>query len=306
MEPRITGDEYYDPVNPPYTPDPTPPASVGYLVFNDNGGTGGPGWTGLGGYNSFMMECSAQIPKTIPTRKYFNFTGWKDSKTGTIYQPNQTYYASGYPQYIQNIVFYAQWTPIEYTLTYNGNGGKLSNGDTTITETVNITNYTKDSHGFTKEGYVFLGWNTSMVAEYPLYELDISVSPWFAIWEPAVYSISYMDIKNLPYSGSNQDELPIQFTYTEKIELPEGKKEMYNFKGWYLNPEGSGEPITEIAANTYPNNLILYALFEPKSNSYVYSTINGESKYRLAIPYIYIEGKGWQKVITRNFKEGWK
>ena len=61
--------------------------------------------------------------------------------------------------YDTDVILYAQWTPITYTISYNGNGntgGSTASSTHTYDVAKNLT-----ANGFTKTGYTFAGWATS-------------------------------------------------------------------------------------------------------------------------------------------------
>ena len=87
-----------------------------------------------------------------PTKTNYNFAGWTGSNGSTPETSVTIEKGSSGPKN-----FVANYTPVEYTVTYNLNGGSLAEG------TSNPTTYTVETGNFTlnnptKEGYVFVGW----------------------------------------------------------------------------------------------------------------------------------------------------
>lgn len=85
----------------------------------------------------------------IPVRAGYEFNGWyTDVKAGSLIDKNTIVSA------VSDQVLYARWTPIQYTLTYNANGGSVSTAEKKIT--------VEDEFGElpvpTREYYDFLGW----------------------------------------------------------------------------------------------------------------------------------------------------
>ena len=56
------------------------------------------------------------------------------------------------------VILYANWTPNTYTVNYNGNGN--TGGSTTSSTHTYDVSKNLTTNGFTRTGYVFMGWNT--------------------------------------------------------------------------------------------------------------------------------------------------
>ena len=95
-------------------------------------------------YDSQQISCgsSASAPAVPPQKDGYTFDGWSPS-FGAIYA-NQTYTA--------------QWTAIDYTITFNANSG-ITPSPTNKTVTYNSTYGTLATT--TRSGYTFNGWFTS-------------------------------------------------------------------------------------------------------------------------------------------------
>ena len=96
------------------------------------------------------------IPGTEPTRNGYNFTGWKiQGGDETIYKYGTS--NSSISNITESITLVAQWSAIEYTITYNLNGGSG----------VSNTIYTIESNDITlptpthEQGLTFVGWYES-------------------------------------------------------------------------------------------------------------------------------------------------
>ena len=93
------------------------------------------------------------------TRTGYTFNGWFTSPTGGTQITTATV-PSG------STTYYAQWTPISLTVTFNSNYGT----PTTSTQTVeyNVAE-NLDNNTFTRTGYTFLGWSTDPSATTATY-----------------------------------------------------------------------------------------------------------------------------------------
>ena len=103
-------------------------------------------------------------PLTLKTssdidRTGYIFAGWK-ATNGTVYASGASYTANA------ETTLTAQWTPITYTVAYNGNGN--TSGSTASTKHTydngGISGYTDTAlrtNGFTRTDYLFRGWATT-------------------------------------------------------------------------------------------------------------------------------------------------
>lgn len=76
----------------------TEQSSLYAVQYDVNGGTNAPNMQTVPTTGSEKIQVGA-----APTRAGYTFKGWKDSKTGTIYQPNAQYTVTG------NVTFIAEW-----------------------------------------------------------------------------------------------------------------------------------------------------------------------------------------------------
>lgn len=111
------------------------------------GGQGTANWTGHTGDTQ-------AIGANGWTLDGYTFIGWNTSADGkgTAYAPGTTWIANG------TLTLYAQWTPGQAGLTYDGNGatgGKTDPQPGKTDEKINVRD-----NGFTRDGYTFVTWNT--------------------------------------------------------------------------------------------------------------------------------------------------
>ena len=95
------------------------------------------------------------IPETEPTYNGYNFTGWKiQGGDNTVYKYGTT--NSTINNITESITLVAQWSAIEYTITYHLNGGSGVENTTYTIESEDITLPTPE-----KQGLTFVGWYES-------------------------------------------------------------------------------------------------------------------------------------------------
>lgn len=129
-------------------------ANEAHIRYNPNppagktaGGNGTPNWDGHTGDTPAIGGNGWTIDG-------YTFAGWTTSPDGggTKYAPGASWTANG------TLTLYAQWTPGEAGLTYDGNGatgGKTDPQNGVTDQKVNVRD-----NGFTRDGYMFVTWNT--------------------------------------------------------------------------------------------------------------------------------------------------
>lgn len=129
-------------------------ANEAHIRYNPNppagktaGGNGTPNWDGHTGDTPAIRGNGWTIDG-------YTFAGWTTNADGggTKYAPGASWTASG------TLTLYAQWTPGEAGLTYDGNGatgGKTDPQNGVTDQKVNVR-----QNGFTRDGYMFVRWDT--------------------------------------------------------------------------------------------------------------------------------------------------
>lgn len=129
-------------------------ANEAHIRYNPNppagkttGGQGTPNWDGHTGD-------APAIGQNGWTIDGYTFAGWTTNPdgSGAKYAPGARWTANG------TLTLYAQWTPGQASLTYDGNGatgGKTDPQNGVTDQKVNVR-----QNGFTRDGYAFTGWNT--------------------------------------------------------------------------------------------------------------------------------------------------
>ena len=159
------------------------------ITYNTNGGTGNAQRSSTNvSSDTYTTGGSSVVFPGIGTleRIGFTFGGWNTSAagTGTNYSAANTYTT------VSNVIFYAKWNPVTYTITYDGN---TSNGGTTPTAggytTGQASPYEVLANTFTKTSNVFGGWNTAANGTGTSYSPNSSITTLanivlYATWIP--------------------------------------------------------------------------------------------------------------------------
>ncbi|MDO4846665.1 MAG: leucine-rich repeat protein [Clostridiaceae bacterium] len=174
-----------------------------YMSFNKNSGTGS-----MSRLYCLTTDPILTVPECGYVRNGYAFTGWntKSSGSGTTYQPNDNVNLSA------DMTLYAQWTR-SYTVNLHSNFG---NDETVRQEIPRGNSENILANPYTREGYIFLGWNTAAdgsgtayadgetitpTGSLILYAQWISVDSYIGLYDDATVKINRDDgfIYNLSY-----------------------------------------------------------------------------------------------------------
>lgn len=124
------------------------------VTYNGNGATGGSTANSSHTYNT-----AKALTANGYTRAGYSFAGWNTAAngSGTSYS-NQQSVSNLTATHGGTVTLYAQWTPLTYTMVFNGNGatgGSMSNLTIKEGEEKTIT-----ANAFSRTGHTFTGWNS--------------------------------------------------------------------------------------------------------------------------------------------------
>lgn len=171
-----------------------------------------------------------------------------------------------------NIILYAQWIPIEYSVRFDANGGEgnLNNQSFKYDESYNLS-----KNVFTKDGYKFAGWNSNIEGNGTDYSDEAIVSNLSAIngdvvtlyakWRPISYSVRF------DANGGEGSMDIIDFVYDVEQQLPENLfvRDGYEIKAWNTKADGSGISYNDKALiknlTTNEETITLYVIWKVKS-----------------------------------------
>ena len=219
------------------------------------------------------------------SREHFDFVGWATSPEGEVV------YAAGAALNLavegnnNTLDLYAVWVEhgkYPYTVTYNGNGGALANGELAygdsenVSETYDVTynDIKVDANTFSREHYDFVGWNTQADGNGTVYtaEQDVELTKdnnsltLYAQWEEHEkfdYEVVYID-------DSNEDSVPqvdtesVKETYKNPYEIEVDHntyftRENYTFIGWAIVEEVEAvAEDAEIVVDYLPGDVIKF------------------------------------------------
>ena len=150
-------------------------------------------------------------------------------------------------------VLYAKWTPIDYKITYQLNGGDNSEANPA---SYNIEDDDITLQPATRTGYTFKGWFTDEHFESEIKTIktdSLQNYTLYAKWETISYSITY-ELNGGNNSEANPQSYDIE---TRTITLQPATRENYIFMGWYSDAQFNVK-VTQIEIGSYGNKY-LYA-----------------------------------------------
>ena len=193
------------------------------ISYNLNGGS-------ASNPTSYNIE-SDTFTLSNPTRTGYIFAGWTGSN-GSTKQTSVSIVKGSYG----NKSYTANWTPVNYSISYNLNGGSANNP----------TSYNIESDTFTlnnpkKTGYTFIGWSGSNgninQINVTIQKGSINNKSYEAHWSPNNYKIifNYNKPANATgnvITGDNSKEMIYDATIGT---LPNATLTGWSFDGWYFD-----------------------------------------------------------------------
>lgn len=200
------------------TPTPTPAKYT--ITYNLDGGSwssGSPQATYTAQDNTFTLP--------TPVRSGYTFTGW--TGTGITTAQKTVTVAKGSTG---NRSYTANWSVVNYTITYELNGGSWSSGSPQSTYTIQDNDITLPTP--VRNGYTFAGWTGSnggtAQKTVTIAKGSTGSKSYTANWTPVNYTITYNLNGGSWSSGSPQTS----YTADNAVTLLTPVKSGYTFAGW--------------------------------------------------------------------------
>jgi len=195
------------------------------VAYEPNGGSGDPS----------DQSCTAgqtMVLSTVtPTRSGYAFTGWN-----TVADGSGTAYAAGAAAVCASLTLYAQWSGSSSTVAFEANGGTGDPADQSCTSGSVVLSSTVP----VRDGYSFLGWNTTVDGSGVSYasgsSIGCSTVTLYAQWAKNTVTLQY-----LPNGGSAGPASTVGApaeTMTVSTQTP--SRPGYSFAGWNTQCDGQG------------------------------------------------------------------
>lgn len=217
---------------------------------------------------SSLEEDNLDLPKA-PAKSHYEFVGWYTDKAltklATYVDVNQQ----------EDLIFYAKYSPVTYTLTYNLDGGVNSENNP---EKYTVKDLTVTLEDPTKEGHVFLGWYTDNAFTQPITEItrsNIGNLTVYARWAKLddQYTVTYLDHYGNEllvdhFFKSDSDQLLKDYTEFEALTVPG-----YSFIAW-VDAEDESIVYNCIPAGTAKNIVVKANLKNAATHNLLYYVDN--------------------------------
>ncbi|MFA5526315.1 MAG: InlB B-repeat-containing protein, partial [Acholeplasmataceae bacterium] len=214
--------------------------------------------------NPLTYNITKAIILQSPTSRIgYDFNGWYDEASGGELVTEISLGSTG------NKIFYAQWTPKDYSISYENLQGTTTSNPATYTiedDTIELLDPSA------RTGYTFLGWFTQLSGGTEVSEITQGSTgnrTLYARWSAITYTITYGNLQGT--SHINPASYTIQ-TPTILLGNPTGRTG-YTFAGWYDAPE-AGTRYEEIPVGS-TGNLSLYARWTALTYTITYDVSGG-------------------------------
>ena len=242
------------------------------VTFDLNGGSGSIAQISVT-YDSYYPTMQE------PTRTGYTFNGWYTAKSGG-YQVNESIRVTTASSH----TLYARWSPITYTISYNGNGS--TSGTMSDSTSLNYDQeYTLRENYYSKSGASFQGWaltadgdvvyaNKALVKN--LSNEDNKIVILYAVWRDKKITVTFNSNggnASTPSSievtyGKTYGELAVATKDDENT--PIGHTTSYTFDGWFTKVSG-GDKVLSDTTVTDENDHTLYAHWVSQTTANVYT-----------------------------------
>ncbi len=209
-------------------------------------------------------------------RTGYSFGGWF---TDSNYSDNSKITGWSAGEKTSDLLLFAKWTPINYTITYEGLEGA---------ENPNPATYTIEDkwliQPLKKTGYSFNGWKICDKKISYINEAGGGNITLVAQWELATYGIDYNlitpdGIKHIWGGGvfTIEQDVTLESNPANKDYFKEMYRTLYgyNFLGWYENSSYSGTPISGWKKGEKTKSISVYGKFEPKTCTVSFDSCGG-------------------------------
>jgi uncharacterized repeat protein (TIGR02543 family) len=196
-----------------------------YVVTYDyQSATGGNGTASV----NVTQGNSTSLP--TPTRTNYTFGGWYTAITGGTFIGNGGFAYTP----TASITLYARWTAINWTVSWDANGGTVSPTSNTGIQGSTVTAPTP-----TRTNFTFLYWRDSLSAVSYLYQLSAGGTwtqsqtiTFYAWWQQITYLVTYNA------NGGSVSPASATVNAGSATTLPTPTRANFTFNGWYTAASG--------------------------------------------------------------------
>ncbi len=220
------------------------------ITFNKNNGSGSMS------NQTYTHGVAANLASSTYTRTNYLFTGWNTAVdgSGTAYQSGSSY------TFTASTTLYAQWTN-QISISFDANGGSGSMAAQTFT--IN-TSGTLNANTFTRDGYIFYGWNTAANGTGTAYydsgsATFASATTIYAKWVAVPVGSAGVIFNANGGSGTMSAQVASSPTALNANGFTAPASSGKTFQGWNTASNGSGTAYGPGATYPFSSNTTLFA-----------------------------------------------
>lgn len=246
------------------------------IYLNNMGGTGGQ--------QQITVKLGGTLPKLseLPERLGYTFAGFYTGKNGT---GTQYYSKAGTPLNSANLssgtTLYADWTPNTIRINYYDRNGEVFSGY----HGANAPTYAPFETSVAlvtpvRDNYSFDGWYLDAACTQKvkyLYVTDPTLTSInvYAKWSNRRISIVYRDEGNKTFTGTLNEDAPLEVELNDTVTLIAPTRGGYNFLGWFSD-EKCKTPVTTLSPTDGTIfSITVYAKWEALTYSIEYREADG-------------------------------
>ncbi len=239
------------------------------LSFNANGGSNPPSSLSV---ETAESAYSFQVPQQVADTPYYAhhvFLGWSTEEDGAV--------EYAYPMSItiqDNTTLYAVWRLETFSVQFNANGG--SNPPASMTKTYG-QGISLPLIAPTKEGYSFLGWDTSSAGNVVVYEAGESYNEEASV---VLYAVWQIETYNITYYANGGSDAPAQQTKTYNVAIMlspnRPTRASYIFVGWGITNTDTTPSYQPNSPYTVNAHLHLHAIWKEATYDSADFFVDGE------------------------------
>ncbi len=211
------------------------------------------------------------------SRTGYTLQGWSSTSNGSV-----AYTDGASVTLVSDITLYAIWQANKYNVTFDANGGKFSDNNTSKTmEETYDSYYVLPSANPTRKGYTFKGWYTvqSETGGNPVTSSTRCTTDSnhivYARWEANKYTVTF-DANGGKFSDNTLTKNK-QETFDSEYTLPANPlRNGYTFEGWYtVSTTTGGSQVTSSTKCTTDSNHTVYARWKARKYNVTFDANGG-------------------------------
>lgn len=214
-----------------------------------------------GSSTTVYYEKAYDLSRFTPSRDGYTFGGWyldsSYSRGVATSGSSWTYWSDAF------VLLYAKWNSSKCKITFKLLGGSVYGSTSDITFNVDYGTYITLPTP-TRDGYSFMGWVDTNGKSY-------SSGTWTNAYDTtliAKWEDNQITVKLDPGQGTLTGASSFKVTYGGTYSISNPTRTDYNFLGWYLSSDYSGDPISTASGATWTystTDVTLYAKWQQNS-----------------------------------------